>query len=298
MINAEVVRPDAFYQDLCGPGSAAHLQRSAHAGRVLRTPPTQGDLDQLTHCGLFRGLSDDELWDVRRSARTCTAARGEVCFLQGSRADAMYVLTSGTIKLVWTDADGRPVIVRVIEPPEPFGYVGMFDGGTHRVSAEAVQDSRFVAWDFETMNRFMRAHPAIMRNGLQLLATCVEQNWERFHDLVTTRIERRIARTLLRLVHYPADFDAGAPARIVVLLHQDLADLIGTNMYTVSRILCRWKRRHVIETLRGRVIIRSLPQLAQIAGEPLCSDDDQSPGRSSMSRPVATRPGGRIPKPA
>jgi CRP-like cAMP-binding protein len=255
-------------------------------------------MDLLTHCVLFRALSDEELRDVWESARTGLATRGDLCFLQGSRADAVYVLTSGKIKLVMTDADGRRVILCVIEPPEPFGYVGMFDGGTHRVSAEAVQDSRFVAWDLETMNRLLRAHPAIMGNGLQLLATCVDQNWERFHDLVTVRIEQRIARMLLRLAHYSADQRGGAPADIVGLLHQDLADLIGTNMYTVSRILCRWKRLHVIETRRGRVIIRSFPRLAQIAEEGPCGDDDQRPGRSSMARPVARRPGGRMPKPA
>lgn len=298
MIDAAVMHPNAFHSGVGGVSWPARPKRRAPAGRVLRTQPANGDLDLLAHCGLFRGLSDEALRDVRRSARTWTATRGELCFLQGSRAETIHALMSGMIKLVRTDADGRQVILHVIEPPECFGYVGMFDGGTHRVSAEAVQDSRALIWDLATVRRLMSAHPTITDSGLRLLATRVDQNWERFHDLVTTRIEQRIARTLLQLVRRQPEYDGGEPANTVGLLHQDLADLIGTNMYTVSRILCRWKRLRVIDTLRGRVIIRSLQQLAQIAGEPLCGDGDQSPGRSSMSRPVATRPGGRLPKPA
>lgn len=294
MINVGVARPDAFHRGIWGVGSAARLRRGASAGRVVRPLPADGDLDRLEHCGLFRGLSGEALRDVRRSARTWTATRGELYFLQGGRAEAIYALMNGTIKLVRTDADGRQVILQVIEPPECFGYVGMFDGGIHRVSAEAVLDSRAILWDLETVRRLMSAHSTIVDNGLRLLATGVDQNWERFHDLVTIRIEQRIARTLLQLVHRQPKPDAGGPANTVELLHQDLADLIGTNMYTVSRVLCRWKRLHVIETLRGRVIIRSLSRLAQIAGEPFCEDGDQGSGRLPTVRPVAAKAGDRI----
>lgn len=272
MINVGVVHHHAFHRRLWGAGSAARFKSSPPAGRIVRTQPAHYDLDRLAGCGLFRGLSSEALRDVRRAARTWTAARGETCFLQGSRGEAIYALTSGMIKLVRTDADGRQVILHVVESPECFGYVGMFDGGIHRVSAEAVRDSRALVWDLETVRRLMTVHPTIVDNGFRLLATRVDQNWERFHDLVTARIEQRIARTLLELVRRRPEHDRGEPANTVGLLHQDLADLIGTNMYTVSRILCRWKRLRVIDTLRGRVIIRSLPRLAQVAGEPFCVD--------------------------
>jgi CRP/FNR family transcriptional regulator, nitrogen oxide reductase regulator len=298
MIGAQAVRPAAFDRRFWGPRVARRVKRSVHADRFSQTQPVLADMDLVARCGLFRGLSGEDLSDVCRRVRMCSARRGEVCFLQGSRAEEMYVLTSGTVKLVRMDADGRQVILRVVEPSELFGYVGMFDGGTHPVSAEAVHDSRFLAWDRGTVDQLMRVHPAIMRNGLRLLASHLDQHWERFHDLVTARIEQRIARTLLRLMHRQPEDDAGEPVDTVELLHQDLADLAGTNMYTVSRVLCRWKRLHIIETLRGRVIIRSLPKLAQLAGQPPYGNGDEGPGRPLMSRPAATLLVGRIPKPA
>lgn len=298
MINAAVVRPEAFRPGLGRLGSTVRLKRSAPAAQAGQALPAHGDLERLARCGLFQGLSGEALRDVRRSARTWTARRRELCFLQGGRAEAMYALMSGTMKLVRTDADGRQVILQVLEPSDVFGYVGMFDGGNHEASAEAVQDSRCLVWDLETVHRLMRAHPAIKDNGLRLLAARVEQDWERFHNLVTTRIEQRIARTLLQLVRRQPESDGGEAANTVELLHQDLADLIGTNMYTVSRILCRWKRLDVIDTLRGRVIIRSLPRLAQIAGEPCAVDEDRGSGQPSMSRPVARTPLDRILTPA
>lgn len=298
MINAQAVRSEGLHRGLWDPSVATRLKRRGQVDRLRRAQPVCTDMDLVAHCGLFQGLSNEGMSDICRRARRCSVRRGEICFLQGSRAEEMYVLTSGTVKLVRTDADGRQVILQVVEPSELFGYVGMFDGGTHPVSAEVVRDSRFLAWNQETVDQLMRVHPAIMRNGLRLLANHLDQNWERYHDLVTARIEQRIARTLLRLMHRQPEHDAGESANTVELLHQDLADLAGTNMYTVSRILCRWKRLRVIETLRGRVVIRSLPKLGQIAGALPCGGDDEGPSRPSMWRFVATRPGGRMLKPA
>jgi CRP/FNR family transcriptional regulator, nitrogen oxide reductase regulator len=267
MIGAAVLPGAAPHQGLARVRSAARHERSAPPDAAVRTQPACSDLDRLTRCGLFRGLSDQALRDVRRPARTSAVTKGGICFLQGGPAEAVYVLVRGTIKLVKTDADGRQVIVQVIEPNDCFGYVGTFDGGTHQVSAEAAQDSRVLVWDVETVRRLMRTHPAIADNGLRLLAGRVEQDWDRVHDLVTARIEQRIARALLQMVRRQSESGGAESANTVGLLHQDLADLIGTNMYTVSRILCRWKRLGVIDALRGRVIIRSVPRLTRIAGE-------------------------------
>jgi CRP/FNR family transcriptional regulator, nitrogen oxide reductase regulator len=233
------------------------------------TDDVAGDRQILGQSRLFEDISSEGLQEALGATRARVVRKDEFCFLQGDGANTMYVLLSGTIKLVQSGADGHQVIVHLATPPEPFGHMGVLNGGIHKVSAQAVCDSRILAWDLRTMRRLMQNYPALETNLMRLLAVRVEEEWERFHVLLTASLEQRLARALLQLTHAPRNTAHSGRPIMVSLLHQDLADLTGTNIYTVSRILSRWKRSRLIETCRGRILVWSLPALEEIVGEPV-----------------------------
>ncbi len=102
-------------------------------------------------------------------------------------------------------------------------------------------------------------------NVVRFLAGRVKEFQDRYRELATERVERRLAHALLRLAA-----QIGKPVEEGILIdltlsRQDIAELTGTTIYTVSRILSGWEGRAIIESTRERVIVRDLPALEAIA---------------------------------
>jgi CRP-like cAMP-binding protein len=84
-------------------------------------------------------------------------------------------------------------------------------------------------------------------------------------ELATERVERRIARALLRLVPQMGREVADGVVIDLRLSRQDLADLTGTTLYTVSRTLSQWEKQGLVQSGRERVLIRLPHALAALA---------------------------------
>ena len=161
--------------------------------------------------------------------------------------------------------EGHQVLVRFVNPGEDFGAIAALSGMTYPLSAQAVEDCTAVTWDEITLKRILTTYPTITLNVLHLVTAYFKQLQERYRELATERVERRVARALLRLVQ-----QAGRPVDSGVLIdlslsRQDLAEMTGTTLYTVSRILSGWEREGLVDIGRGRVMIRNLPGLEAIA---------------------------------
>ena len=101
---------------------------------------------------------------------------------------------------------------------------------------------------------------------LEIVGAHARQALDRTRELATEPVPRRLARTILRLV--PSDRSAGDAAEIEGVRQQDLAEMAGTTLYTVSRILSEWETAGVVRTGRGRVRVLSLERLKEIAESP------------------------------
>jgi CRP-like cAMP-binding protein len=84
-------------------------------------------------------------------------------------------------------------------------------------------------------------------------------------DVATERVARRVARALLRLA---AQLGRKTEEGILIdlpLSRQNLAELTGTTLFTVSRLLSGWEAEGLLEVGRERVVIRAPHGLARIA---------------------------------
>jgi CRP/FNR family transcriptional regulator, nitrogen oxide reductase regulator len=218
----------------------------------------------LRRCPLFEGITSKDLDAVLESASLRAAPRAGFFFLEGDSPNRVYVLIQGKIRLVRSGPQGREVILGFIEPGEPFGYVAVWAGTAHAVSAQAAQASRALAWEAATVARYVAKDPGLAIRGLRLMARHVEGSWDRVQDISTGRVEWRIARALLRLARFQErTVDAGTALTLDVR-EQDLAELVGSTAYTVSRILSAWKRAGIVDVRRERIILRRPQQLLDV----------------------------------
>jgi CRP/FNR family transcriptional regulator, nitrogen oxide reductase regulator len=236
--------------------------------RLIRTHAkvVVNDHVHLSLSALFQSLARTDLQGLARSAREHRVPKGEFYFHQEDPAHEVYVLTSGMVKLFRTDAEGRSVILRIIEPLESFGDRPVLAGTSRLASAQALEDSRALVWDAPTYLQTMVTHPAVSLNALRLLEDRIEIERSRLHDLATLSVERRLARLLLRLAQSMGRKTPRGVAIEVPLSGHDLADLTVSTPYSVSRILAGWRRRRIADARRERILVLDQQAITAIAG--------------------------------
>ncbi|MBP2301160.1 Crp/Fnr family transcriptional regulator [Azospirillum picis] len=214
---------------------------------------------------LFAGLEADALGDVVGQARSRLVPRGTAVFSQGEPAAAGHALIDGRVKIVQTGPDGQQVVLRFIGPGEMFGTLAIFTDGVYPADAVTVADCVELSWPAAAMTALMERHPAIARNALAIVGGRLREVQNRLREVSTERVERRIAHALLRLVRQAGRrVDAGVEINFP-LSRQDVAEMTGSTLHTVSRTLSAWEAQGIVESGRQQVVIRKPHALVAIA---------------------------------
>lgn len=220
---------------------------------------------RLSPTQFFKNLPTTALLAIAHAAQRRHAARESAFFQQGDPATTFYILDVGQVRITQLTPEGNQVILRFIRVGELFGGIAALGVETYPASAHAVQDSQALSWDTETMRALILRFPQLGLNVLEHAAQTIVQMQDRVRELQTERVERRVARALLRLAR-----QAGVRVEQGVLIdlplsRQDLAEMTGTNLYSVSRILSAWEKQALVQTGRERVVVRQPHQLVMIA---------------------------------
>lgn len=220
---------------------------------------------RLGEIDLFNGLERSTLEAVVAAAVERSCETGGFFFMQGDPADSIFLLVRGRIKLLQTSSDGLQVLMRTTASYALFGAVALAHIAAYPVSAQAVQESTALVWPKRKMMEFVQREPRLAMNAITLMAAHVQEFQDRFRQMATERVERRLARTLLRLA---GQSGRKIPEGVLIdlpLTRQDLAEMTGTTLYTVSRTLKQWEEQGLVISARERVVIVFPHGLVQIA---------------------------------
>lgn len=207
------------------------------------------------HAPIFSALNEAEIGRIFAAARIVKMPEGCFYYIQGDPANHLYVLQEGLVRLGQVTADGQQVLQRVIAPGSLFGAIAMMPDALYPVSAEAAADSQAYTWSTHQMMDFVKEMPTLALNAVRIMSEHVNEIQDRFRELATQRVERRLARTLLRLASQTGRKIDGGVLIDLALSRQDLAEMIGATLYTVSRILSQWEIQGLIHSGREQVVI-------------------------------------------
>ena len=219
----------------------------------------------LAGVSLFSGLSPDALAEVHRAAITRKAPKDSFLFHQGDPAEAVFVLAEGRAKLAQVTPDGQQVVLRVVGPWEVIAVISLVSGRRYPVSAEAIEDLVALAWPRETITQLAERFPQIAINGVKVMTESVQDFQNRYREMVTERVERRIARAVLRLAQQLGRKTDEGVLIDIPLTRQDLAEMTGTTLYTVSRVLSQWEALGLVQSGRERIVVKFPHGLVRIA---------------------------------
>lgn len=225
------------------------------------------DGSMLIRARLFAGLDAKALDEAARACHLVRLSAASTVFEQEDAAEAFYVVIAGRVRIAQVTAEGHQVTIRYIGPGEMFGAVPLFTHTGYPAAASAVVDSVAARWDRAVTQRLMERYPRIVSNALAIVGARLQELQDRYRELATERVEQRVARAVLRLLG-PVHGNPAAEMRIEFpISRQDIAEMTGATLHTVSRIFSGWEHRGLLESGRMRIVIRDPEALSAIADD-------------------------------
>jgi CRP-like cAMP-binding protein len=214
----------------------------------------------------FANSSREEQDDILRQASILRLNSGVAVFEQGAPATSFYLLVHGRLKATQLTGDGQRVLVRVVNPGDLFGFVRALGRCDYPATATASQESLVLSWPTSQWEPLLARHPGFALNTVQAIGVRLQEAHVRFCELATEEVERRVAHTVLRLVQQSGRPEADGIRIDFPVTRQDIAEMTGTTLHTVSRILSAWEDRGLVVGGRQKLLVCNPQQLMRVAG--------------------------------
>ncbi|MGZ7070990.1 MAG: Crp/Fnr family transcriptional regulator, partial [Candidatus Angelobacter sp.] len=211
---------------------------------------------------LFRNLDKASLDVLFRLARRCTRYHGEVFCQQGEQASHVYLLLDGLVKVGGITHAGQEVLLDWMQAGDAFGLSTLPSPPAEYLwNVSSVANTEALEWDGPIIRRFAGSCPKFHDNALRIALRWAQQLQERFESLSTKTVEQRLADSVVSLAER---FQGRGPAEIR-LSDLELAQMTGTNLYTVNKIIHSWQRLGYVNKSRKRLIILDCASLHRIS---------------------------------
>jgi CRP-like cAMP-binding protein len=259
--------------------------RLSVAGSVLEGESTRESniaerVVMMAASALFSGLSKDECLEIASCARARSFARNELLFAQGQSARNLVMIQTGSVKLSQLSSGGNEVILWMTGSGDPVGIPTDSSPCSHTCSARAMEQCQTLVWEYSRLQSLMAEYPQIGKNVSQILSKRLTELQERFREVATEKVAQRLALELLRLVK-----QVGKPAKggmEVSLSREELAQMTGTTLYTISRLLSKWGEEGFVLPQREAVVVLDSRRLGQVS-----EGDDEGVSDEVRTPPVS-----------
>jgi CRP/FNR family transcriptional regulator, nitrogen oxide reductase regulator len=214
---------------------------------------------------IFAECSSEMIDDILRDARSTHIAKNSNVFEQGENADFFFLLLHGRVKAYRLTPAGEQVVIRFIAPGEMFGVAMAIGRDAYPATAVAVVDCVVIAWPTAAWPGLLARHPALAVNAMQTLGARLQESQLRVMEMSTEEVERRVAHALLRLANQGGRKTDEGILIDFPISRQDIAQMTGTTLHTVSRIMSAWETAGLVSSGRQKVVIRDPHKLYLLA---------------------------------
>jgi len=172
--------------------------------------------------------------------------KGKKIFAQGDRADAIFFIESGKVKISVVSAAGKEAILVMLGPHNFFGE-GSLVGQSLRIStATTLEPSTVFRVKKVAMIRALHGQPALSEKFIAALLVRNIDLEEDLCDQLFNHSEKRLARVLLKLARI-REHEVMPDAKIPVFSHETLAEMVGTTRSRVTHFMNKFRTMGLID---------------------------------------------------
>ena len=233
------------------------------ANENRETPSPIADL--LRNTSVFHEVDLAVLEKIASRTVSRTYDRDQTIFEIGSASDGIYVIRNGRVGISNLFADGKEIILNILEKNDVFGEVGAIDGLPRTASAVAMEDTSLLHLDAVVFRTLIKDHPTLSYGFMSVLCSRIRWTSDLIEDTVFRDTRTRLARRLLMLADlYGMQTEDGV--RINIKISQDhLGRMLGVSRESISKEGSYMKYRHAVSFKHGVITIHDRKYLENLA---------------------------------
>lgn len=228
------------------------MTRAANLDPPLLVTPQDAGMWNLRKLHLFAGLGVHQIRALSRVLREATYRRGQYLFHMGDKADRLYFLQKGVVKVSILSSSGDERILEVFRPGDTFGELFLMTSTRRIYTAQAMTSVQVYTATGDAFRALMKVRPDLSHNFIRHLVQQQRRTMLRLQSLLALDAGPRLLATLLDLGER-----LSGPSRAawrLVLSQYELARMIGLHRSTVSTWINAYRRKGVLRG-RGRVLV-------------------------------------------
>lgn len=225
------------------------------------------DLDESLLASLppFRRLARPQIREILDQATPRRHEEGSDVFHEGADADRFFLLLDGYVRVVRTMPTGEQVISLHIPPGQLIGIALALGRATYPATAQAAAESLTLSWPSRLWPLFVARYEGFATETWATVGARLEQLQAKIAELATQAVEQRVAAAVLRLVDQAGRRVEGGIEIDFPVTRANIADMTGTTLHTVSRLLAAWERDGIVESHRKHILVTNPHRLMMLS---------------------------------
>ncbi|HWJ17280.1 MAG TPA: Crp/Fnr family transcriptional regulator [Geobacterales bacterium] len=216
---------------------------------------------------VLKNLPADALDDLAGALSWTSAPAGKQIVLANEPCGDVYFIVDGRVKvLLYSAAEGKPVLFVTLRAFEMFGEMAAIDGSPRSATVEAEDDCVLAVLSREQFLRLIRAYPAFSFAVMKQLVAQVRRLSDRVYEFSTLGVQARVYAELLRVVALAGEQNGQAllsPAPLLV----DLAARVSTHREAVSRVISRLQDNGILRREGANIRVLEIDRLRRLLRE-------------------------------
>jgi len=186
--------------------------------------------------------------------RELSFRKGEKVFSQGDRADSIYFVQTGRIKITVLSVAGKEAVLAMPGPHEFFGEGSLVNQPLRVSTAIALEPSTVFRVEKPEMIRSLHEQPELSETFIASLLTRNIDLEADLCDQLFNHSEKRLARVLLKLARL-REHAVEVDAHIPVFSHEVLAEMVGTTRSRITHFMNKFRTMGLID-YNGELTVR------------------------------------------
>ena len=213
----------------------------------------------------FRKLSRAQIREVLDLASPKRFEPSAAIFEESMSADRFYLLLDGHIRVVRTTKNGDQVIALHIVAGQLFGIAAALGRTTYPASAIAVDECLALSWPTDKWHGFVAAYEGFATETYKVVGDRMGEMNNRLVEMATQQVEQRVARAVLRLINQSGKKVEGGIEIDFPITRQNLSDMTGTTLHTVSRLMSAWEKNGLVKSTRRHIVVTDAHRLVVLS---------------------------------
>jgi CRP/FNR family transcriptional regulator, cyclic AMP receptor protein len=183
-----------------------------------------------------------------------TYRKGQPIFAQGDRADAVFFVQHGKVKVTVVSPQGKQAVIALLGPGDFFGEGCLAGQPVRMATATALTECSIACLAKPRMIRVLHGDSAFAEMFTSYLLSRNIRMEEDLVDQLFNSSEKRLARVLLLLANFGKE---GRPEPVVPKISQEtLAEMVGTTRSRISHFMNKFRRLGFVE-YNGRLQVHT-----------------------------------------